>query len=120
MPNARADSWSTCMATPAQTIVRRSVRVRGTVQGVGFRPAVCRFATDLALSGFVRNDADGVDIEIEGGADAIARFMQELPRFAPSIARIESVETAPLAPLGEREFRIVPSTPAHRAAARAS
>jgi hydrogenase maturation protein HypF len=87
------------------------VRVSGTVQGVGFRPAVCRFATGLALSGFVRNDRDGVDIEVEGGPDAIARFMSELPRVAPAIARIESVESKPVPPLGELEFRIVPSAP---------
>jgi len=97
------------MATPAQTIVRRSVRVRGTVQGVGFRPAVCRFANDLALGGFVRNDAQGVDIEIEGGPEAIARFVTGLADVAPPIARIESLESTPLVPLGELEFRIAPS-----------
>ncbi len=96
------------MAAPGAT-VRHSVRVRGTVQGVGFRPAVCRFATKLSLSGFVRNDPEGVDIEIEGGAAAIARFVTELSSVAPAVARIESVETRPLSPLGELEFRIVPS-----------
>ena len=84
-------------------------RVRGTVQGVGFRPAVCRFATTLSLSGFVRNDADGVDIEIEGRRAAIARFVTELSSVAPAVARIDSVETRPVAPRGELEFRIVPS-----------
>ena len=97
------------MATSAGATVRRSIRVRGTVQGVGFRPAVCRFATRLSLSGFVRNDADGVDIEIEGGAAAIARFVTELSSVAPAHARIDSVESTPVAPLGELEFRIVPS-----------
>jgi hydrogenase maturation protein HypF len=109
MRTAQADAWSTGMATPAGATVRRSVRVRGTVQGVGFRPAVCRFATTLSLSGFVRNDADGVDIEIEGAAAAIARFVTELASVAPAVARIDSVETRPVAPRGELEFRIVPS-----------
>ncbi|HUK64895.1 MAG TPA: acylphosphatase, partial [Dongiaceae bacterium] len=83
--------------------------MRGTVQGVGFRPSVCRFAAALELGGFVRNDEQGVLIEIEGRADAVARFVAELPRAAPPVARIVSLETTPLAPLGEREFRIVPS-----------
>src|SRR6188768_2256399 len=109
MRTAQADAWSTGMATSAGATVRRSVRVRGTVQGVGFRPAVCRFATTLSLSGFVRNDADGVDIEIEGAAAAIARFVTELASVAPAVARIDSVETRPVAPRGELEFRIVPS-----------
>ena len=72
----------------AVTRVRRGVRVSGTVQGVGFRPAICRFATRLSLSGFVRNDDGGVDIEIEGGAGAVARFMAELHDVVPAIARI--------------------------------
>jgi hydrogenase maturation protein HypF len=103
--------------------VRRSVRVSGTVQGVGFRPAVCRFATALSLGGFVRNDERGVAIEIEGGAAEIARFVDELAAVAPAIARIDSVESTPLTPLGEHEFRIAQSAAADRdneAAARAS
>jgi hydrogenase maturation protein HypF len=91
------------------TRVRRGVRVSGTVQGVGFRPAICRFATRLSLTGFVRNDEEGVDIEIEGGAEAIARFVSELRGVAPRIARIDTVESTPLPPLGEQEFRIVES-----------
>jgi hydrogenase maturation protein HypF len=76
---------------------------------VGFRPAVCRFATELALGGFVRNEPDGVLIEVEGEEASLERFLSRLARDAPSVARIESVETAVLAPRGERWFRIAPS-----------
>jgi len=111
MPNHIGDSWSACMSPLAESVtrVRRGVRVSGTVQGVGFRPAICRFATRLSLTGFVRNDEEGVDIEIEGGVEAIARFVSELRGVAPRIARIEAVESTPLPPVGEQEFRIVES-----------
>ncbi len=73
---------------------RRSLRVRGQVQGVGFRPFVYRIAAELDLSGFVRNDGEGVDIEIEGPRAVLARFEQRLAEEAPRLARIVSVEGA--------------------------
>ena len=48
------------------TAVRVRVRVEGVVQGVGFRPYVHRLAVELGLDGFVRNDARGAVIEVEG------------------------------------------------------
>ena len=48
--------------------VRLRLRVRGAVQGVGFRPFAYGLATRLALSGFVCNGPDGVVLEIEGVA----------------------------------------------------
>ena len=89
--------------------VRRGIRVRGTVQGVGFRPAVFRAATARDLAGFVRNDSEGVWIEIEGPAGALSRFLEELPGTAPPLARIEATEIVELRALGELEFRIAAS-----------
>src|SRR4051812_30974623 len=88
---------------------RRALRVRGTVQGVGFRPAISRFATRLGLGGFVRNEHGEVLIEVEGTAAALERFFDELTQQAPPLSRIDSIETASLAPLGEDTFEIVPS-----------
>lgn len=79
-------------------VARHAIRVRGVVQGVGFRPFVWRLANELRLAGFVRNDAQGVAIEVQGDAHALARFADRLAGEAPSLARIDAIETqaAPL------------------------
>jgi hydrogenase maturation protein HypF len=86
--------------------VRVRVRVRGTVQGVGFRPYVYRLASELGLSGFVLNDAHGVLLEAEGSADAIEAFLARLEPDAPPLAVLESVSREPRAPTGADGFAI--------------
>ena len=86
--------------------VRYRVRVRGVVQGVGFRPFVHRLASGLDLDGHVGNDSDGVLVEIEGDMAALAAFEARLVDEAPPLARIDRVETVKIEPLGERGFRI--------------
>ncbi|GIL05959.1 MAG: hypothetical protein BroJett031_24790 [Betaproteobacteria bacterium] len=72
--------------------LQQRLRVRGAVQGVGFRPFVYRLATELALDGWVRNDGEGVEIALRGAATDIARFRERLTREAPRLARIDAVE----------------------------
>ena len=88
---------------------RLQVRVRGTVQGVGFRPHVYRLASELGLDGFVLNDAHGVLLEVEGVRPGLDAFLARLTREAPPLARIEQVETVDVSPTGEPGFRIVMS-----------
>ncbi len=86
------------------------VRVRGTVQGVGFRPAVWKLAHDCDLVGDVCNDAEGVLIRIQGTFGAVQHFIHRLQSEAPPLASIESVETTDLAvPLASSDFSIVAS-----------
>ncbi|BDG01379.1 carbamoyltransferase HypF [Anaeromyxobacter oryzae] len=89
--------------------MRRGIRVRGAVQGVGFRPTVFRLARDAGLAGLVRNDDDGVWIEVEGAPEALEAFPGLLRARAPPLCRIDAVEVAPLAPLGEAGFRVAAS-----------
>ena len=89
--------------------VRRRIRVRGIVQGVGFRPTVYRLATERGLGGWVLNDAEGVLVELEGPAGAVEDFTAALEREPPPLARITAVEWEAVRPEGETAFRIGPS-----------
>jgi hydrogenase maturation protein HypF len=68
----------------------RLFRIRGLVQGVGFRPYVWRLATELGLTGWVRNDGSGVIATVGGKNWPI--FKKRLPLEAPRLARIDAIE----------------------------
>jgi len=67
------------------------LRVRGVVQGVGFRPFVYRLAQALAVSGWVRNDATGVEIEAHGTRAQLDVLRARLIAEVREPARIEGV-----------------------------
>jgi hydrogenase maturation protein HypF len=68
------------------------LRVRGKVQGVGFRPFVWQLAHQLQLAGDVCNDAEGVLVRLAGnGGDFTARLRQD----CPPLARIDEVDMQP-------------------------
>ena len=86
------------------------IRVRGLVQGVGFRPTVWRLARAFGLVGDVRNDGAGVLIRLWGGEAARDAFCARLLAECPPLARIRSLERAALlVPPDSGEFRIVAS-----------
>jgi len=89
--------------------VRYRVHVRGTVQGVGFRPYIYRLAHDEGLAGWVRNDSSGVVIEVEGPNAHLDRFVGRLPREAPPVADIAEVRCETVAPMGGTDFVIAHS-----------
>lgn len=72
------------------------LRVTGVVQGVGFRPTVWRIANSLSLSGHVLNDGEGVQIDLWGAPDSLARFAAELEQQCPPLATIEHIERSAL------------------------
>jgi hydrogenase maturation protein HypF len=75
------------------------IRVRGIVQGVGFRPFIFQLAHQHGLDGWVRNQSDGVEIEAAGLAGEIEQFIQDIPSKAPPLARVVEVDVS------ERVFR---------------
>ena len=77
-------------------VLALEIRVRGCVQGVGFRPNVFRLATELGLAGDVCNDADGVVIRAAGAPRAMASFIERIERDKPPLARVEAIETRPM------------------------
>ena len=86
--------------------MRVRVRVRGTVQGVGFRPFVYRHAVALGLSGWVGNDGGGVVLELEGPADAVRTAVRLLREEPPSLALVQEVEAVDVPVTGSRGFTI--------------
>ncbi|WP_328455031.1 carbamoyltransferase HypF [Streptomyces sp. NBC_00386] len=71
---------------------RRHIAVTGVVQGVGFRPFVYTLAQELGLTGWVTNNARGVEAEVEGPAADVAEFCARIGTRPPPLAVVESVE----------------------------
>lgn len=90
----------------------RRIRVRGQVQGVGFRPFVWGLARREGLTGRVLNDAEGVLVYAAGAAAALDRLEAALRAEAPPLARVDAVEAGPWAgEAGLQGFEIAGSGP---------
>ena len=92
--------------TKRQSSKSASISVRGIVQGVGFRPFVYGLAVKHNLKGWVYNTSEDVKIEVEGTAEAIRQFEQELRTQAPPLAHIENVTLEYHRPAGYKSFEI--------------
>jgi Hydrogenase maturation factor len=68
------------------------IRIRGKVQGVGFRPFVWQAAQQLNRCGNVCNDGEGVLVHLVGAEEG---FIAHLQRNCPPLARIDSTEVMP-------------------------
>lgn len=80
------------------------ITVKGTVQGVGFRPFVYKLAKEMKLNGFVKNTSEGVVIHIEGGEPL--SFIERLKKEAPPNARIDSISLSDVTFQGYTDFTI--------------
>ena len=69
---------------------RLKIEIKGTVQGVGFRPFVWRLANELDVKGWVVNGVRGVVIEAEASESTLLEFLRRLSDDAPVVSSIES------------------------------
>jgi len=72
------------------------IRVRGVVQGVGFRPFIVNLAEHYQLKGQVWNDAQGVGIQVWGDDATLQQFEQDITSKAPPLAKVQHVSTTTL------------------------
>jgi len=94
----------------AEATVAERIRIRGLVQGVGFRPAVWRLARECGLNGEVWNDSQGVEMRVSGPPRQIDELCRRLREEAPPLARIDAIERqTDTADEGLQGFHIRPS-----------
>ena len=91
--------------------MRIGLTVRGVVQGVGFRPSVCRLARLLGLTGFVRNGRGSVRIEAQG--DRALELVEALSQLPPPID-VQQVDREELPDASDAGFEIAVSDDAAR------
>jgi hydrogenase maturation protein HypF len=97
-----------------------SIRVRGVVQGVGFRPFVYRLARANTLNGWVLNAEEGVEIHLEGAEKGLEAFVRDLKTQPPPAASIAEIDVQPAELVGLREFTIRTSEPGEHPTVRIS
>jgi acylphosphatase len=90
----------------SEATTARLVHYSGRVQGVGFRATAQSIARRFAVTGCVRNLADGaVEIWVEGTQLEVERFLQAIRDYWPDYLNDEKIE--PREPMGKfRYFEI--------------
>src|SRR3989338_5459030 len=93
----------------ADTKKAMRILVKGTVQGLGFRPFIYKLATELHLKGWVSNSADGVIVEVEGPAAVLEIFLKRIREESPPHAVIRTLAHSFCDHAGYSDFKIRPS-----------
>ena len=90
---------------PAET-ARWNIAVNGIVQGVGFRPFVYRLARGKGLRGFVANNSQGVEIEVQGLLTDLQDFLDALKNHGPVLAVVRDIAYCPIAEGDDDQFLV--------------
>ena len=87
-------------------MVRKIVVLIGRVQRVGFRDTVVAHVSRFAVAGSVRNlrEPEALEIDVEGDAEEVERFIAAVLARPPSWARVDDITTRADEPLGRRGF----------------
>jgi acylphosphatase len=87
-------------------MVRKIVVLFGRVQGVGFRETVLTHARGFDVAGSVRNlrDSAALEIDVEGDAEEVERFIAAVLARPPAWGRVDEIATRVGEPLGRSGF----------------
>lgn len=85
------------------------LQISGVVQGIGFRPHVFSLAREYGLKGWVRNESEGVTLQVEGETEKVRSFCRRLVEHPPRLAVIENVSSHEVQPGNYTDFIIVQS-----------
>ena len=88
---------------------RIQLTIRGTVQGIGFRPFVFRLAQELSLGGWIANTTQGTLLELEGTQKHLQAFQRRILTELPSSGNIQTMASTSVPIIGEQFFSIRPS-----------
>lgn len=102
------------MSDSASAPYGRRLRIRGIVQGVGFRPGTLRLAREFSIVGSVWNEGTAVVIDAFGEPDRLTAFESAIASMRRGGARVDALDAEPIAgtgPMPDR-FSIVRSADA--------
>lgn len=85
---------------------RATVRISGTIQGVGFRPFVYRTAVEAGVRGYVRNAGGAVEAAFEADRAAVEDVIATVRNDTPPLARVDAVDVDWREPRGSEAFEI--------------
>jgi hydrogenase maturation protein HypF len=92
-------------------IARRNIKIKGIVQGVGFRPFIFRLAEERGIKGWITNTPEGVEIDAEAEEIALDDFLKDVPHLAPPLSQIDQILVCDGASLqGYDSFSIIESS----------
>lgn len=91
------------------------IYINGLVQGVGFRPLVYNEAVTFGLKGWVKNDNDGVHIEINASREKAYIFFQRIINNPPERAKITESNIVQVPFRDYSQFEIIHDTRAEHA-----
>jgi hydrogenase maturation protein HypF len=89
-----------------ESLARIGLKIRGVVQGVGFRPFIFLLARQMGLKGWVCNSSEGATIEAEGASGDLEEFISRIQKEKPPHAVIRGLEAVSLSPQGATQFEI--------------
>ncbi|RXJ88879.1 carbamoyltransferase HypF [Arcobacter sp. CECT 8983] len=73
-------------------MISKKIKVKGIVQGVGFRPFIYNLALKYNIKGWVNNDEKGVNILTFSSKENIENFIKQLKQNPPPLSKIDSIE----------------------------